>query len=709
MSDTAKVIVDGVEVEVPRNYSLLQACEEAGAEVPRFCYHERLSIAGNCRMCLVDWVGAPKPIASCAQAVGDMRPNPDGTPPQISTKSERAVKARNGVMEFLLINHPLDCPICDQGGECDLQDQAMAYGRAESRYHENKRAVDDKNMGPLVKTIMTRCIQCTRCVRFAAEVAGVDEIGLASRGEDAEITTYLEHSLTSELSGNVIDLCPVGALTSKPYAFNARPWELRKTESIDVMDALGSSIRVDARGAAVMRIIPRLNEEVNEEWISDKTRFIWDGLGRQRLDQPYIRKDGKLVPASWDEALSLAADQMKKPAEKVAAVTGDLADVEAIKATLDLMRLLGVQNTDCRQDGAKIGTDANGERTSRESYLFNSSIMGLDDADALLIIGANPRTEAPVLNARIRKQWLHRDMKIAMIGEQVDLTYPYDYVGAGAASLADLKPGNATFDWLKNAKRPMVIVGQGALTGDKGAAILQRASAIAADVGCFIAKSDGQEGWNGFNVLHTAAGRVGGLDVGFLPGENGLDLSGILAGAQEGSIETILSLGADEIDTAKFGTAFVIYVGTHGDAGAHRADIILPAATYTEKSATYVNTEGRVQRTQRAVGLKGDAREDWAIIRALSGYVGKTLPYDNIEALRAKLNEDAPVFLGRDYAPPVDENTAQPPYGVAGDVGTDVFVSPVTSFYLTNPIARASKVMAECAEQAAQFSAAAAE
>lgn len=709
MSDTAKVVVDGVEVEVPRNYSLLQACEEAGAEIPRFCYHERLSIAGNCRMCLVDWVGAPKPIASCAQAVGDMRPDRDGSPPKISTKSERAIKARNGVMEFLLINHPLDCPICDQGGECDLQDQAMGFGRAASRYKEPKRAVDDKQMGPLVNTIMTRCIQCTRCVRFAAEVAGVEEIGLISRGEDAQITTYLEASLESELSGNVIDLCPVGALTSKPYAFNARPWELRKTESIDVMDAMGAAIRVDARGSAVLRVMPRINEEINEEWISDKTRFAIDGLGRQRLDKPYIRKDGKLTPASWDEALDLVAQRLKGDASKIAAIAGDLACVEGMKASLDMLRALGVQSTDCRQDGAQLALDAEGNKLPRESYLFNSSIMGIDDADAVLIIGSNPRKEASVLNARIRKNWLHRDMPVALIGEKVDLSYEYTHLGAGSDTLMGIKPGTGVFEALKDARRPMIVLGQSALTREDGASILAAASQLAADVGCFTAKTDTDDAWNGFNVLHSAAGRVGGLDVGFLPGEGGKDVSAIVDGAQDGGIETIISLGTDEIVGDAFGKAFVVYVGTHGDEGAHRADVILPSAAYTEKSATYVNTEGRVQRTSRATGLKGESREDWSIFRALSAKLGQPLPYDSLDALRAKLVEDNSVFAGLDYAPLPNAESVAPPYGKVGSIENAPFGESIGAFHLTNPIARASKTMAECAELAAQKIAAAAE
>jgi NADH-quinone oxidoreductase subunit G len=710
MADTFKLVVDGVEVEVPKSYTLLQACEAAGAEIPRFCYHERLSVAGNCRMCLVDWVGAPKPIASCAQTVGDMRPNPDGTPPRVETKSPRAIKARNGVMEFLLINHPLDCPICDQGGECDLQDQAMGYGRAGSRYEENKRAVDDKYMGPLVKTIMTRCIQCTRCVRFISEVAGVDEIGLANRGEDAEITTYLERSLTSELSGNVIDLCPVGALTSKPYAFNARPWELRKTESIDVMDAMGAAIRVDARGPTVMRILPRINEEINEEWLSDKSRFVWDGLGRQRLDKPYIRENGKLKAVTWGEALNAAAAALKAPADQIGVIAGDLADAEGMKATMDLASSLGVKSIDCRQDGAKLGLAADGSKLPRESWLFNSTIMGIDEADAILLIGANPRKEAPVLNARIRKVWSRSTMTIGLIGERVDLTYDYRYLGAGPDSLSDLKAGNAMFDDLAKAKRPMIIVGQGALAREDGAAVLHAASALAAAVGAF----KPEEGWNGFNVLHTAAARVGGLDLGFLPTSfgkdgGGKDVAGILAGAASGDIKTVVLLGADEIDAVKLGKATVVYIGSHGDAGAHRADIILPAAAYTEKSATYVNTEGRVQRTARATPPKGDAREDWAILRALSAVVGKTLPYDTLAQVRAKLSADHPTFRGANFAPHTNTASAAPPYGTAGSLRSAPIVSTLGAFHLTNPIARASKTMAECAELAAGASRLAAE
>ena len=526
-----KLIIDGKEMEFDASTTLLQACEQAGAEIPRFCYHERLSVAGNCRMCLVEWVGSPKPQASCALQVKDIPPNKDGTPARINTNTPLVQKAREGVMEFLLINHPLDCPICDQGGECDLQDQALFYGRAAyNRFWENKRAVEDKYMGPLVKTIMTRCIQCTRCIRFATEVAGVPDLGATGRGEDMEITTYLDKALGSELSACVIDLCPVGALTSKPYAFVARPWELKKTESIDVMDALGSNIRVDTRGREVMRVLPRTNESINEEWISDKTRYACDGLKHQRLDTPYIRKNGKLEPASWPEAFSVIAAKLKntKP-EKIAAIVGDLAAAEEIKALKDLMRALGVKNLDCRQDGAKLGGGP------REGYLFNTTIAGIEAADALLLIDANPRWAAPVLNARIRKTWLADHLKVANVGAAYDLTYPVLQLGANASVLESL--ANGTHDFakvLKEAKRPMLIIGQEALTRRDGAAILKLAAKIASATGMIGPKGAPAEGgWNGFNVLHTAAARVGALDLGFLPSQGGRDLARILGGASE--------------------------------------------------------------------------------------------------------------------------------------------------------------------------------
>ncbi len=690
--NTRTIIIDGEEIDVPQEYNLLQAAEAAGREIPRFCYHERLSVAGNCRMCLVELVGAPKPVASCAFMVRDMRGGPNGEPPQMRTLSPLVKKAREGVMEFLLINHPLDCPICDQGGECDLQDQSMAYGRSGSRFAENKRAVEDKYMGPLIKTIMTRCIQCTRCVRFATEVAGVPELGAIGRGEDMEITTYLEHSMTSELSGNVIDLCPVGALTSKPYAFNARPWELNKTETIDVMDALGANIRVDARMGGVLRIMPRIHDDVNEEWISDKTRFVWDGLGRQRLDRPYARREGKLTPVAWDEALTIAAEKLSGAPEKIGVIAGDLNDVEGLKAAKDLFDGLGVTSLDCRQDGAKIGGQG------RQGYLFNSTIKGIDEADAILIVGCNPRLASPVLNARIRQRWLSGDCEIGLIGEATDLTYDFDHVGTGPKALAGLSRKRSGFiKTLKDAERPMIIVGQGALARDDGAQVLRAAGELASKVGAV------KQGWNGFNVLHTAASRVGALDLGFLPGEGARDVAGVLDGASSGEIETVVLLGADEIDTARLGEAFVIYVGHHGDAGAMRADLILPSTAYTEKNGLYVNTEGRVQMGARAVFPKGEAKEDWAIFRALSARLNKTLPYDDLNTLRMKLIEEHPSFGEIDHAPGSaaagDFDPAR--LGADGEVGEAPFAAAITDFYLTNAIARASKTLAECAAMVA--------
>jgi NADH-quinone oxidoreductase subunit G len=679
--DLRKIIIDGEEIEVPTSYTLLQAAEAAGREIPRFCYHERLSVAGNCRMCLVELVGAPKPAASCAMNVRDMRGGPNGEPPAMNTLSPLVKKAREGVMEFLLINHPLDCPICDQGGECDLQDQSLVYGRTGSRFPENKRAVEDKEMGPIIATEMTRCIQCTRCVRFVTEVAGSPEIGMIGRGEDAEITTYLESAVQSELSGNVIDLCPVGALTSKPYAFNARPWELKKTETIDVMDALGSNIRVDARGSAVLRILPRVHEGVNEEWISDKTRYAWEGLGRQRLDKPYVRENGKLRPADWPEALTIAAEKLGGDASKIGMIAGDLCSAEEMKAAKDLADALGVVSTDCRQDGAKMGGGA------REDYLFNATIAGIEEADAILVIGANPRKEAAILNARIRKTWLHNDTQVGVIGEAVDLTYPYEHVGTSADVLAGLKKKRSGFiKTLKDAKRPLILVGSGALTRADGAQVLRAAGELADAVGAVSAE------WNGLSILHTAASRVAGLDLGFVPGEGGHDV----AGMQSTALDTVVLMGADELDMSQFGDAFVIYVGSHGDAGAHRADLILPGAAWTEQDGIFANTEGRVQLAYRATFPKGDAKENWAIFRALSERLGKTLPYNNLTELRHKLFEDVPVLAGIDHAPGAREGYDAKAAGAAGDVEASDFVPAVGNFYFTNPIVRASKTLAEC-------------
>ncbi len=679
---TKKLIVDGKEIEVEDNATLMHACEQAGAEIPRFCYHERLSIAGNCRMCLVEVQGSPKPVASCAMLVSDLPPNRDGSPKVVNTTSALVKKAREGVMEFLLINHPLDCPICDQGGECDLQDQAMAFGIGGSRYHENKRAVEEKHIGPLIKTMMTRCIHCTRCVRYMTEVAGVEELGLISRGEDAEITTYLENGILSEMSANAVDLCPVGALTHRPWAFAARPWEMNPTESIDVMDAVGCAIRVDSRGKAVMRILPRNNDAVNEEWISDKTRHVADGLKTQRLDQPYVKKNGRLEPATWSEALSAVAAKLKSAnPDRIGAIAGDLAGAEEMFALKDLMARLGVTNLDCRQKADKLDP-----KLGRASYVFNSSIEGIEQADAILIVGSNPRIEAPVLNSRIRKRWRTGALKVALIGAKVDLTYPYEYLGAGPETLNQLASGSNGFaEVLKAAKNPMIIVGEAAFARADGLAVLSAAARVA--LGMHAGKD---AAWNGFNVLHTAAARVAGLDLGFVPGNGGKDAGQMLLGG----VDVLYLLGADEIDLSKLGSAFVIYQGSHGDAGAHRADVILPGAAYTEKSATYVNTEGRAQQTVRAVFAPGDAKEDWTILRALSAEVGQTLPYDTLSALRAAMYKAAPQLAALDTVETRAVSGLETLSKLSGAMTQEPFGTAITDFYLTNPVARASAVMA---------------
>ena len=679
-----KLIVDGKEIDVPAEFTLLQACEAAGAEIPRFCYHERLSIAGNCRMCLVEVKGGPKPVASCAWGVRDCRPGPKGEPPEISTRSPMVKKAREGVMEFLLINHPLDCPICDQGGECDLQDQAMGYGVDSSRFAENKRAVEDKYLGALVKTSMNRCIQCTRCVRFAAEVCGVPEMGATGRGEDMEITTYLESALTSELQGNLVDICPVGALTSKPYAFAARPWELGKTPSIDVMDGIGSAIRVDTRGREVMRILPRVNEAVNEEWISDKTRHIVDGLRTQRLDRPYIREAGKLRAASWAEAFAaIAAKAGRIDGKRIGAIAGDLAAVEEMFALKELLAKFASVNL-----AAQSG-DAFDPKAGRASYIFNPTIAGIDQADALLIIGSNPRKEAAVLNARIRKRWRSGALKIGVIGEKADLTYAYDHIGAGTDSLTDLAAGKHSFaDVLKGAKHPIVLVGASAAARHDGPAVLALAAKFAVDFGAI------KDDWNGFGVLHSAASRVGALDIGFAP-------DGGLSAAQMttfGTLDVLFLLGADDIKVPD-GT-FTVYIGTHGDRGAHRADVILPGAAYTEKQGIYVNTEGRVQMANRAAFPPGEAREDWAIIRALSDVLGKKLPFDSLSALRQAIFKSTPHLMRIDKIEAGDAGAIKTLAGKGGSVEKTPFKSSIEDYYLTNPIARASAVMAECSRLA---------
>jgi NADH-quinone oxidoreductase subunit G len=673
----AKLTIDGIEVDVPNGSALIQACEAAGIEIPRFCYHERLSIAGNCRMCLVEVEKAPKPVASCAYPVADGM--------VVKTDSPMVRNARRGVMEFLLINHPLDCPICDQGGECDLQDQSMAYGMDHSRYRENKRAVKDKYLGPLVKTVMTRCIHCTRCIRFSTEIAGVSELGATQRGEQMEVGTYVEKALTSELSGNLIDICPVGALTSKPYAFIARPWELRKTDSVDVLDAVGANIRIDTRGPEVLRILPRLNEAVNEEWLADKSRFALDGLKRRRLDRPWIRRDGKLQPATWAEAFAAIADRLRGlPGERIGAIAGDLCDAESMMALKDLMAALGSTNLDCRQDGARL------DPSRRDFYLFNTTIAGIEDADALLIVGSNPRREAPLLNARIRKRWLAGNFPVAAIGQAADLTYGADWLGAGPDVLTALLDGSHEFAAkLKDAKRPMIIVGQAALRRPDGAAVLAACWRLAANMGALLPD------WHGFNVLHTAAARVGALDLGFVPGQGGKGLDAML----DGGVGLLWLLGADEFDTGRIGPGtFVVYQGHHGDRGAARADVILPGAAYTEKHGTYVNTEGRVQRGALALYPPGEAREDWKILRAFSEVIGRKLPYDDLEGVRRRLEQVNPVF-GRIGGLEVTGCADQA--GPAGDpaaISAEAFGITVANYYQTDPISRASPTMAACTE-----------
>ena len=654
-----KLTVDGIEVEVPNGATVLQACEAAGAEIPRFCYHERLSIAGNCRMCLVEMEKSPKPVASCAMPAADGQ--------VIHTRTEKVKKAREGVMEFLLINHPLDCPICDQGGECDLQDQSLTYGKGASRYDENKRAVTEKYMGPLIKTVMTRCIHCTRCVRFAEEVAGVEEIGAIGRGESMQITSYLEKAVTSEVSGNVIDLCPVGALTSKPYAFQARPWELKKTDSIDVMDAIGSNIVVGSRGAAVLRVTPRLNDDVNEEWLADKSRFAVDGLSERRLDTPWVRVNGKLQKATWAEAFTAVAAGLKGlKGDEIAGIVGDLNAVEEMVALRDLLATLGSTRIESRQDGALFDT---GEPAN---WLFNTGLAGIETADAILLVGTNPRQEAALLNVRLRKAVKKGGAKAYNIGPAVDLSFPIAQLGDDAALLTAL-PADVVAVFAA-AQRPAITLGMGAL---KTPGLYAAARAAAVQLGVV------KDGWNGFNLVHTAAARAGALRLGLA-----VD-GGVNALLGDTGVKALFLVGADEVNV--MAGRFTVYIGTHGDHGVRHADVILPAAAYTEKPGTYVNMEGRVQRALKATQPPGDAREDWTILRALSSVLGQKLPYDDLSALRRRIAADWP-DLARD--------------GLIARVGTlpAVNAAPVqgalhlaySNYHLTNPVARASATMAAC-------------
>lgn len=670
-----KLTVNGNQVEFEQGMTVLQVCELAGIEIPRFCYHERLSIAGNCRMCLVQIEGGPpKPAASCAMPAADNM--------VVHTDSPMVKKAREGVMEFLLINHPLDCPICDQGGECDLQDQAMTYGCGTNRFHENKRSVKDKDIGPLIKTQMTRCIHCTRCVRFSTEIAGVEEMGATGRGESMEVGTYVEKAISSELSGNMIDLCPVGALTSKPYAFKARSWELKKTESIDVLDAVGSNIRVDTRGREVMRILPRLNEDVNEEWINDKTRFACDGLKMQRLDRPMVRKNGKLEAVSWAEAYQAIAERLSNlSGNKIAAIAGDMADAETMISLKDLMENLDCPNLDCRQDGASFSSSV------RASYLFNTTIAGIEQADACLLVGTNPRYEASLVNTRLRKQQRKGGFAIASIGAPVDLTYPVEQLGNDIRILEDIASGKHPFATvLEKASNPMIILGSGLLSRQDSEAILALAYQISQKYGLV------KENWNGFNVLQHVASRVAGLDIGFVPQRDGKNTKAILESATSGEIDVLYLLGADEIDMSQLGNVFVIYQGHHGDAGAHRADVILPGAAYTEKNATYVNLEGRVQRTRLATFPPGEAKADWMIIHELAAVLGNPLLTSSLEEVRGRLIGLASFFNVLDTITPAEWQA----FGKQGTLLAAPLTPAIDNFYMTDPISRASKTMAKC-------------
>ena len=670
-----KVTINDMEIEVEQGTSILQAAEQLGIEIPRFCYHDKLSVPANCRMCLVEVEGGPpKPMASCAMACGDGM--------VVKTDSPMVKKAREGVMEMLLINHPLDCPICDQGGECDLQDQAYGYGFDRSRFHENKRAVKDKDLGPLIGTVMTRCINCTRCVRFAEEIAGVPVLGQFNRGEDAEIGTFVDELVETELSGNLVDVCPVGALTSKPYQYKARSWELRKTPSIDVHDAVGSNIRIDSRGREVMRILPRLNEDINEEWIGDRSRFSCDGLATARLDRPYVRDEGtgKLHEASWDDAFAMIKSKVSGlKGDEIGALVGDLVDLESIVALKDLMVSQGSSNMDCRTDGSVF------DARERAGYLFNSTIAGIDEADAILLVGVNPRHEATMVNARIRKNWLERKIPVALVGEPVDLTYPYVHVGTSPKDLEKLIKDK---EGMVKAEKPMIIVGSGVFAREDGEAIHKLVYDAAEKLGVV------KKGWNGFNVLHNAASRVGALDVGFVPGAGGKDFADMMAGSKDGSIKALFMLGADEFNArVNIGwKTFVVYIGHHGDHGAQRADVVLPGCAYTEKDGIYVNTEGRPQLAKRAVSPPGDAREDWAILRALSDVLGCALPYNSRGELVQRIGDEWAHLVDFDAVLPAKWKA----FGGKGKVSKDDFGLMVRNYYMTNAICRASNTMHQC-------------
>lgn len=671
----ADILINNKPYSVADNLTIIQACEIAGIEIPRFCYHERLAIAGNCRMCLVEVEGGPpKPIASCAMPVAAGM--------KIHTDTPMVKKAREGVMEFLLANHPLDCPICDQGGECDLQDQAYQYGKNRSRFIEPKRAVKDKNMGPLVETHMTRCIHCTRCVRFMADVAGTGEIGGVGRGEDMEITTYLENSITSELSGNIIDLCPVGALTSKPHAYQMRSWELRKSESVDVMDAVGSNIRIDSRGMEVMRILPVANDFINEEWISDKTRFCYDGLKYQRLDRCYVRRAGKLESTSFEEALNTIVSKIGECSHsKIAALSGPLSPIEDIYALKALLLKLGSTKFDCRLNSEKI------ECQDRSSYLFNSTIAGIDSADLILLVGVNPRKDAPIINARIRKRWLARNCTVAVLGSEIDLTYPYTYLGDDPLLLQNLVDGRGDFaKLLANAKNPMIIIGNDVVTRKDGLNLISITKKIAQKYNAI------RDDWNGYNFLAKSTGLVNGLDTGFTTTDP------LLEEISQGKIEMLFLLGVDDsIDFEQLkNNGFIVYIGSHGDAGAELADVILPAAAYAEKEATYVNLEGRAQMSVQVVAPLGAALEEYKIILKLADKLGYDLGFFDLPSLRSEIAKFNPNLAQLNSITKTNWLIAQDSTDKVD--WTEKVITRDFDFYLTNPIARASVTLNKCSK-----------
>ncbi len=673
-----KLFVDDKEIEVTDGSTVMQACEKIGAEIPRFCFHERLSIAGNCRMCLVEVEGSPKPVASCAMpAVEGMK---------VITKSDKVKTAREGVMEFLLINHPLDCPICDQGGECDLQDQALFYGRGKTRFVEDKRAVDNKPFGPLIKTIMNRCIHCTRCVRFMDEIAGVHDLGAIGRGEDMEIISNSPKGLGGELSGNIIDLCPVGALTSAPYAFKARPWELKKTNSIDIFDGLGSAIEIGSKDGKVLRVLPRLNEDINEEWLADKSRFAIDGLSNQRLDSPYKRDlKGKLVACSWEEAFKVLAENFKGlKSEEIAALVGDQACLESIVSLKDLMTEFNVTNIDCRPLLSSLPTDTK----NRSGWLFNPTISGIEKADSLLIIGSQPRYEAALLDARIRKSWIANGLKIARIGGGDNASYPIEELGNNVNVIEQIYKNKHSYNnILDKSNKPLFLIGENLLNRKDGEGILGRIREIAKKYNSFSDK------WNGLAILHSSASRVGALEVGFVPGNKGFNTKDIIDGVASNHIKLLWLLGVDDINLNKKPNTFVVYQGHHGDKGAEIADLILPGSAYTEKDATYLNTEGRVQRTNAAVSPPGDAKEDWKIIRAFSAFVDKVLPYDNISELRKRLANINKLLV-------IENSLIKGSVTDIGDTSTKLAKNLITpkniNYFMTCPISRASETMAKC-------------